>query len=75
MKYLEKPSLSALSSKLNMVTEGDLKLNCRIELYSCSRFEWAVIVRQNVNDPEEAIKEVERRLPEGHGRRVHLPER
>ena len=35
MKYLEAPTLSALSSKLNQVTESDMKLNCRIELYSC----------------------------------------
>ena len=35
MKYLEAPTLAALSSKLNQVTESDMKLNCRIELYSC----------------------------------------
>ena len=35
MKYLEAPSLSVLSSKLNQVTESDMKLDCRIELYSC----------------------------------------
>ena len=35
MKYLEVPSLSVLSSKMNQVTQSDMKLNCRIELYSC----------------------------------------
>ena len=45
MKYLETPALSALSSKLNLVTEGDLKLNCRIELYSCGSTRFCVMCR------------------------------
>lgn len=44
MKYLEVPSLSVLSSKMNQVTQSDMKLNCRIELYSCESClcEWIV---------------------------------
>ena len=35
MKYLEVPTLTVLSSKLNQATQSDMRLNCRIELYSC----------------------------------------
>ncbi|KAK8822724.1 hypothetical protein WA556_001617 [Blastocystis sp. ATCC 50177/Nand II] len=35
MKYLEVPPLSSLCAKINQNTESGIRLNCRIEVYSC----------------------------------------
>ena len=67
MKYLEAPTLSALSSKLNQVTESDMKLNCRIELYSCAVSLPVVTCRQNVHCAETTIEETASGLPKGCG--------
>lgn len=63
MKYLEAPTLSALSSKLNQVTESDMKLNCRIELYSCATTLPGITYRQDVNRTEATIEETASGLP------------
>lgn len=36
MKYLEVPPLSSICSKINQNTDCGVRLNCRIEVYSCS---------------------------------------
>lgn len=63
MKYLEAPTLSALSSKLNQVTESDMKLSCRIELYSCATILPDITHRQDVNRTEATIEETASGLP------------
>ena len=68
MKYLEAPSLSVLSSKLNQVTESDMKLDCRIELYSCMEYKSTDDRRQDVCGTEEIVTEIASRFLKRFGR-------